>query len=728
MGKRLALTVCLVCVLGCGGKKAPEAESSVGEPGVSPAGKQLAVAEAVASSLVRVEFELKYDKGTPPTLGAWSPYASWRSGAATFVREKRPMETGGFLLSADTVLVSDPMVHPRFVKSIAVVYGEKRVKADPSGYAHKQDGMFLKLAEPLEGAKPLVFEPGKVPPYHQVTYAWRNGAWSIAVTPLPTDPQLDERGEKHTRATPSSLIVDAEGTPVGVALNWELPLDDSWKGSPLDWARYSADEMAEILARVEKKASQALPRVRLSFRSPKKESEEPFSIPYRRSGDTETERDVVGVLLDERRVLVLAYLEPSATARLESIVVHPLEGDPVEAKFTCSLDDYGALVATLDELLPGAGACAAGDIRDLKNELLIYVDLTYRGEERIAYYGRQRFTHFRLGRERRIFPSSRGEGHLYAMKVDGTLVSIPLPFREKVADTHDSYDPDSIIVPMSHLVEVMKDPTAHADASNVPLTEEEENRLAWLGVELQPLNPQLARASKVSELTQSGETGALVSYVYPESPAGKAGIQAGYILLRLHVEGEPAPVEIRAEDTGRRLFPWSRLSTLPEQYFDRIPHPWPSAENAFTRMLTNLGLRKKYTAEFFSDGKIIRKDFVITESPRHYDTAARCKSKVLGVTVRDMTFETLRYFRRKPTDPGVILSKILPGSKASVSGLKPFEIITHINDQPLHSVKDFEGLAEGKGEIRLSVLRMTETRIVKIKLEDAKEKEEEKKH
>ncbi len=54
----------------------------------------------------------------------------------------------------------------------------------------------------------------------------------------------------------------------------------------------------------------------------------------------------------------------------------------------------------------------------------------------------------------------------------------------------------------------------------------------------------------------------------------------------------------------RGPFPWHQLDEVSEQYFDKIPRPWPSAENQFTRMLTDQGFGKKFTADFFFDGVI----------------------------------------------------------------------------------------------------------------------------
>jgi S1-C subfamily serine protease len=138
-------------------------------------------------------------------------------------------------------------------------------------------------------------------------------------------------------------------------------------------------------------------------------------------------------------------------------------------------------------------------------------------------------------------------------------------------------------------------------------------------------------------------------------------------------------------------------------------------ENAFTRALTDLGFGTRYTAEFFVDGKLVAKEFEVVAGPTHYDAAPRYKSEALGVTVRDQTYDVRRYLQRKPEDPGVVVAKVEPGGKASVAGVKPYEIITHINDQPVNNVKDFEKLAAAGGEMKLSLKRMTKGRIVTIK-------------
>jgi len=62
----------------------------------------------------------------------------------------------------------------------------------------------------------------------------------------------------------------------------------------------------------------------------------------------------------------------------------------------------------------------------------------------------------------------------------------------------------------------------------------------------------------------------------------------------------------------------------------------------------------------------------------------------------------------------VIISKIEMGSKASKAGIKQYEVITHVNDQPVKNVKEFENATKDQTELNLSIKRMTAGRIVKV--------------
>lgn len=709
------------------------------ESATSPAEKEepatpaenLAIAEAVAPSLVRVEYTLQHDKGESPELDVgplpFSPFAGLpfssfagrygRFGAELVITQERPLEKPGFLLSPTRVVCPDMMVHRRFIKDTAVRFGGQVVKAKPGGFAKGQNGLFLDLAEPLKDAKPLAFDTKAKRPYMAVTYLRANGAWTTNVQALGAAVLVTEWGRKFRAVPPCCLIVDKEGVPVGMSMKHELAIDDSWKGSPLKWQAYTAKEVESLLADIKTRSGSGLPRVALSFRSPKKRPGfDRYSISEE---DQKTERNVLGLLMDKDTILVLASLKPKVTARLQRILVHPPEGKPVAAKFQHSLKDYGCFVAKLEKPLDGAAKLAMKKITDYRNMILPTAQIKLQGEKRVAYYVRSRIASYSIGWRRKIFPDvATRRDNLYLFDTSGDLVALPVMRRPKAAIGRDWGSGRRILTPASHLKEVFADLAKNADPSNVPLTEAEENRLAWLGVVMQRLNKELARVNNVSDQTRDGQTGGLVSYVYPGSPADKAGIKVGHILLRLHVKDRPKPIEVRLDQYGfgDSPFPWDRYDMMPEQYYDRIPQPWPPAENAFTRALTDLGFGKNYEAEFFADGKAFRKEFTVVASPTHYNSAKRHKDKKLGLTVADLTYEVRRYFQKKPGEPGLILAKIEPGSKASVSGLKPYEIITHVNDKPVRNVADFKKLIAGQSELRLAVKRMTRGRVVKIKM------------
>ena len=688
----------------------------------SPA-EQAAAAAAAAPSLVRVEYTLRYDKGEEPRAGAWVQGGCPVRGRDTLetadtVKEERPLELGAFLIAPTTVAAPDPMIHPRFIEGVAVRFKDDLVKARPAACGKDQMAVLLELERPLKGAVPLKFDPGRKPPYLAVTYDQADGVWTINVDTMPAGLSVTEAGRRICPMPQNALIVDTSGAPVTLSMKDEGPADDSWQAPPSAWAVIKAEDLAARLADVEKRLGAGGLRVTLHFRSPSKD------LRHFRSRDDEkgaTEQYAAGILVDAGRILVLANLKPSTTARLERILVRPAQGDPAAARFAGSLKDYGCLLATLEKPLPGAVPFSARSILDYRGILLPAAEVRLHGEEWTVYFEHRRIESFSIGWRRQVYPalpgSSRDAG-VVLFDEAGALLALPVARREKVSVEERYASAEPLLTPVAYLKAVLDDLPNHLDVGNVPLAEGEESRLAWIGAELQPLDRELARANKVSDLTHDGESGAIVSYVYPNSPAAKAGIEPGYILLRLRVEGQPKPLEVTLDrdDQMGGPFPWEELDELQEQFYDRIPTPWPSIENSLTRALTDLGFGTRYKAEFFHDGQTVLKDLEVVQSPPHYESAPRSKSQALGLTIRDVTYEVRRYFQKKDDEPGVVISKVEPGGKASVAGIKPYETVTHVNDKPVMNVKDFEQAIAGQEELRLSVKRMTRGRVVKIKM------------
>jgi hypothetical protein len=711
--KKAALAACFVVGLGAGG-----AAVCAAEPGPADLA---AVADKLAPSLVRIKYALCSDKGEDPRAYGYAPSGHGLPGFVSFeaeaaLQDERPLQMEGFLIGPTLAVSPDPMIEPRFIEGIAARQGIRSVKATPVRYARHQNAVFLELERPLQGAKPLGFNAKAEGPYLAATYAASQGTWRIGVEPLGSSVAVTETGRRFLGGPLYGLLVTEGAEPVGLAMGADLAADGSWKGSPNQWPALEAARVEALCAGVARQADQAILRVQLGLRSPKKEDAGRFSDD---EAEAATERNVPGLLVDPKRLLVLEDLPSKVTARLERIQVFRGDGPPIAAAFECTLSDYGAFLAALQEPLHGALRLADGDIRDLQRRLLVGADLRLQGENRVVYLGRRRIVGFDERWRGNLYPRvPGGDEALFLFGEDGRLVALPLPRRKKAGERGRWDARDTRLADAAVLRPILAEASRCADPSNVPLVEEEENRVAWMGVMLQALNRDLARALGVSHLTRDGEVGAIVSYVYPGSPADRAGLKPGWIIVRLHADGYPKPLEVHADFDrfSEWEFPWEGLDEVPEQMYERLPTPWPPAENSFTRMITDIGFGKAYRAELVSDGKVVFREFQVVQSPTHYGTAGRFKADSLGLTLRDMTYEVRRYLQKAESDPGVIVARVEPGSKASVAGVKPYEVVTHVNDRPVRTIKDFEDAIKGQQELRLSVKRRMTGRVVRIRM------------
>lgn len=683
---------------------------------------------AVKGSFVSVEYTLQYDKGEAPHGTSFTdrcPFCGdFHSDALDdLIREERPLQKTGLMIDKNTILTSDVQINPRFIKSITVracvdsEAGNTGVTATIASYAKSQNAVILHIDGEVAGVTPAAFDGSKAGPYSLVLASKENGMWTYGLHPMGGD--LMVSATKKVVPVPAGLAVDSSGTPVGVSTGSPLPPDDSWKGSPTQWPAISSQDMSAAMSALQASTDKSIVRVTLNFRSPKNLDQQAL---YRNTDDTASaaEQQVLGLILDDKQILILADLKPKVTARLQRIKV--FTDPPIEATFKASLTDYGAFVADLKKPAEGSLKFSTQSLQDLTYQSLPSADILLQGDKRVAYFQPLRFSGLVIGWRKNLYPDLASmDRPTFLFDSDGALLALPMQRRQK-ASVEERYENNStVITPVAQLAAVLSDLSKGSDPSNVPLAEADENRIAWLGFELQAMNKELARANGVSDQTNDGETGALVTYVYPDSPAAKAGVEAGWVLLRVDAADQPKPIDVKIENDpfADRPFPWDRLGEAPESIFDRIPTPWPKVENALVRNITDLGFGKTFTAEFFHDGKVEKKDFTIVQGPSYYQNAPKYKLDVLGLTVKDMTYEVRRYMQKKPDEPGVIISKIEMGSKASAAGLKPYEVITHVNDKPVLSVKDFETAVTGQTELRLSVKRMTRGRIVKVDITPA---------
>jgi serine protease Do len=178
----------------------------------------------------------------------------------------------------------------------------------------------------------------------------------------------------------------------------------------------------------------------------------------------------------------------------------------------------------------------------------------------------------------------------------------------------------------------------------------------WLGVSIQEVTSDLAEEFGVKDLK-----GAIVSGVMKESPAEKAGIKQGDVLLQFNGKD--------VEDTGQ-----------------------------LRNMVSQTPIGSKVKMKLFRNKKEMDVEVTIAEQPKKLGEAAteqepgdnQEESNALsGVTVREITPELARRFSIKEGDAGVIVVKIDPGSKAFEAGIRPGDMVTQINQKDIATIEDY---------------------------------------
>ncbi len=173
-----------------------------------------------------------------------------------------------------------------------------------------------------------------------------------------------------------------------------------------------------------------------------------------------------------------------------------------------------------------------------------------------------------------------------------------------------------------------------------------------LGVQVQNVTPELARSFGMTE-----PMGALVAEVNPGTPAEKAGLQRGDIILEFN--GHPI----------------HEMNELPRLVADT--HPGTTS-----------------TLKVLRDGK--EKTFKLTVTELKEERQAQAtpdegEENPLGLVAKDLDQNLARHFRLKETR-GLVVVQVEPGSAAADAGLRPGDLILEVNGQAVDSLKDYQGL------------------------------------
>jgi hypothetical protein len=530
---------------------------------------------------------------------------------------------------------------------------------------------------------------------------------------------------------PNTLVVNKSLEPVTVALKDKIELGKEVFSSPLDWPREPACRRFERIRSLETKLIKSIIPINIQLEAKAKESKSRFSISWNNDNDLNNKNDIdcPGIVIDGGKVIVLAALQPQATARLVNMNAVTSDGKKIPLQFLGSYQDEGAFLASV----PTENIA---DFEPLKLEGRKAIEL-WQDEFYQVYFlnvgGRIEFNTglSKVDGFRRIegnvsvaefekvsgaeasFSNSREYKNYCIFALDGSLVAVNLKSRHS-----ERWSSDGLDILGEKLANMIASPKF--DSENIPRKFSDRKRVAYFGVEVQSAGLEMAREKKaVGYLKTSPESAPLVTEVYPNSPADKLGVKAGDILVSIKHVSASRNEDFSVERDYMSEINWGEAfedNRFAEYASMGLLAPWSSIESGIKSVVSKFNVGAKVSVSWVSNGELKEGETTLALAPVQFTTAVRVRNKELSIAVCDMTQEVRKYFKFDDKAPGVVIAKIKSGGVGAVAGLKPLELIVEVNGEGVVSAKDFQEKTKGKKELNFTVRRLSNTRVVPIKL------------
>jgi serine protease Do len=191
----------------------------------------------------------------------------------------------------------------------------------------------------------------------------------------------------------------------------------------------------------------------------------------------------------------------------------------------------------------------------------------------------------------------------------------------------------------------------------------------WLGVSIQEVTPELAKSFGLADAR-----GALVGEVMDDSPASKAGLKSGDVIVAVNGKKADNPAVLR-------------------------------------NLVAQLPIGKSVKIELIRDKESRTVEVTIAEQPKDMDRAAaepvkseRTSTALRGLEVQDVTPDVARRLDLPAGVKGVVASDVDADSPAAAAGVQRGDVITEINKTAVRNVKDYERIAAKLGKKDNAVL------------------------
>ncbi len=171
----------------------------------------------------------------------------------------------------------------------------------------------------------------------------------------------------------------------------------------------------------------------------------------------------------------------------------------------------------------------------------------------------------------------------------------------------------------------------------------------WLGVRIQEITPAMAKAMNLGE-----QRGALVADVDAGSPAAKAGLKSGDIIVEYNGKAVTSSRDLLFDVAGTAGGTTSPVTVL-------------------------------------RDGQKLSLNVTVGERPEETadssENAGSEKPAQLGITVENVTPDTAREMNLHSSD-GVLVTEVKAGGPADEGGVRPGDVIHEIDHKPVHGTSD----------------------------------------
>jgi serine protease Do len=185
----------------------------------------------------------------------------------------------------------------------------------------------------------------------------------------------------------------------------------------------------------------------------------------------------------------------------------------------------------------------------------------------------------------------------------------------------------------------------------------------YLGVYIQTLTPELADGMDLK-----GRQGILISKVNPDTPAEKAGIKQGDVVISYQDQ--------RVEEVG--------------DFRNKVALTLPGTKAKLKLIRDGDEIEKEVTIGQLDDAKVAGE--AGTES-----------ADQLGLTVQTLTPELAENFNVE-AGRGVVVTQVEPGSVANMAGIRPGTLILEVNRQPVNNAIAFKKAIKASGKKRALLL------------------------